>query len=134
MTEPTYGASRAGSVMLDLGDDIGALILDAPAELNGREIEISQAGGTRARHTHSMVRERVTDAGVSYAAVYISLAAGDYVLWRDDGTPAGTVSIRGGHIAHFSWPLAGGIGRGRNNPEGSQSEPASAPNQAHARS
>jgi hypothetical protein len=105
MTHHVDTPSRAGSVMLDLGDDIGALILDAPAELNGREIEISRAGDDAgARHTHSMVRERVTEAGVSYAAVYISVPAGDYIVWREDETPAGTVSVRGGHIAHFRWP------------------------------
>jgi hypothetical protein len=105
MTHHIDTPSRAGSVMLDLGKDIGALILDAPAELNGREIEISRADdGTGARHTHSLVRDRVTDAGMSYAAVYISLPAGDYVIWRDDDNPAGSVTVRGGQIAHFRWP------------------------------
>lgn len=107
MTEHRVTPSRAGSVVLDLGEDIGALILDAPAELNGREIEIScVSGGTGARHTHSLVRERVTHAGICYAAVYISLPAGDYVVWRDDDTPAGRVSVYGGQIAHFRWPHA----------------------------
>ncbi len=104
MTEHIGTASRAGSVVLDLGDDIGALILDAPAELNGREIEISRtAGGTGARHAHSLVRERITAAGVSYAAVYVSVPAGDYTIWRDDDSPAGTVTVLGGQIAHFRW-------------------------------
>jgi len=108
MEEHVYGPTRTGSVMLDLGEGIGALILDAPAELNGREIEISRTGGDAgARHTHSMVRERVTEAGVSYAAVYISVPAGDYVVWRDDDSPAGTVTVQGGHIAQFSWPPDG---------------------------
>lgn len=107
MTEHIYIPSRPGSVVLDLGDNIGALILDAPAELKGREIEISRAGaGTGARHTHSLVRERMTGAGVCYAAVYISLPAGDYIVWRDDDTPAGTVTVCGGQIAHFRWPCA----------------------------
>src|SRR5215469_2318555 len=102
MTHHVDTPSRAGSVILDLGNDVGALILDAPAELNRREIEISRADdGTGARRTHSLVRERRTDAGVSYAAVYISVPAGDYVVWREDETPAGSVSVRGGHIAHF---------------------------------
>jgi hypothetical protein len=105
MTEQHYGPSRAGSVVLDLGEGIGALILAAPAALNGQEIEISEAaGGTGARHTHSLVRERVTEAGVSYAAVYVSVPAGDYVVWRDDDIPAGTITVAGGQIAHFRWP------------------------------
>src|SRR5215475_8183760 len=105
MAEQNYGPSRTGSVVLELGDGIGVLILDAPAELNGREIEISGvAGGTGARHTHSMVRERGTGAGTCYAAVYISLPVGDYIVWRDDDTPAGTVTVRSGEITHFAWP------------------------------
>lgn len=109
MTEHIYGPSHAGSVVLDLGENVGALILDAPAELNGREIEISRAGGgTGTHHTHSQVRERITDAGTSYAAVYVSVPAGDYVVWRDEDTPAGTVTVRGGQVAHFAWPASRG--------------------------
>lgn len=109
MTENTYGPSRAGSVVLDLGDGIGVLILDAPAELNGWEIEISRAdGGSLVRHTHSQVRERATAAGTSYAAVYVSLPAGEYIVWRDEDSPAGRVSVRGGQVAHFHWPSAAG--------------------------
>jgi hypothetical protein len=110
MTENAYAApSRAGSVVLDLGEDIGAFILEAPAELNGREIEISRAaGGAGARLTHSLVRERTTAVGTSYAAVYVSLPAGQYTIWRDDDTPAGTVTVRGGQIARFHWPAADG--------------------------
>jgi hypothetical protein len=109
MTENAHaGPSGPGSVILEVGNDIGALILDAPAGLNGREIEISPAaGGAGARQTHSLVRERTTAAGTSYAAVYVSLAAGDYVVWRDDDTPAGTVTVRGGQISHFRWPPDG---------------------------
>src|SRR5580704_14738876 len=54
MTELAWGPSNAGSVVLDLGADIGALILDTPAELAGREIEISPASdGRGARRTPS---------------------------------------------------------------------------------
>jgi hypothetical protein len=105
MPEPVLGPSGAGSVVLDLGADIGALVLDASAELNGREIEISPAdGGARAHRTHSLVRERWTGAGRSYAAVYPGLPAGDYTIWRDSVTPAGTVTIDGGHVTRYRWP------------------------------
>ena len=101
-----HTASRTGSVLLDLGGDIGVLIPDAPASLAGREIEISRVGAADGAHrTHSMVRERITEAGVSYAAVYISVPAGDYTVWRDRMTPAGTVTIRGGDISHFTWAV-----------------------------
>ncbi len=40
------GPSRDGSVMLDIGGDIGALVLHTSAEMLGVEIEISPTGTT----------------------------------------------------------------------------------------
>ena len=102
MTETVLGTSGPGSVILELGEGIGALILVTPPGLAGHEIEISpSAGGAR---THSLVRERRTASGTSYAAVYPVVPAGDYTVWRDDGTPAGRVSIQGGQPSQFRWP------------------------------
>jgi hypothetical protein len=105
MTEPEFvpGPSSAGSVVLDLGAGIGALILDTPAELAGREIEISPVGGASARRTHSLVRERRTGAGLSYAAVYPGLAAGDYTIWQDAVTPAATITVHSGQVTRCQW-------------------------------
>jgi len=106
MTEPESvpGPFSAGSVVLDLGAGIGALILAAPAELAGREIEISPArGGSSARRTHSLVRERRTGAGLSYAAVYPGLAVGDYTIWQDAVTPAATVTVHSGQVTSYWW-------------------------------
>jgi hypothetical protein len=52
MHEPAPGPSSSGSVVLDLGPGIGALVLHTPPELDGREIEISPLGSTPARRTH----------------------------------------------------------------------------------
>jgi hypothetical protein len=102
MTEHMNGTSGPGSVILELGDGVGALILEAPPGLHGQEIEISpDDGGPR---THSLVRERRTATKTLYAAVYPALAEGDYVVWRADGIPAGRVSIRGGRATRFRWP------------------------------
>ena len=102
MTEHMHGMSDPGSVILELGEGVGALILDAPPGLAGHEIEISPSGG--GARTHSLVRERHTATRTVYAAVYPVLAEGDYVVWRDDGLPAGQVSIRGGQASRFRWP------------------------------
>jgi hypothetical protein len=102
MTVHSAGTSDPGSVILELGEGVGALILDAPPHLHGHEIEISPlTGGPR---THSLVRERRTATRTVYAAVYPVLAEGDYVVWDEDGIPAGRVSIRGGRAARFRWP------------------------------
>jgi hypothetical protein len=113
MPEPVLGPSRAGSVVLDLGAGVGALILDTPAELSGREIEISPvAEGVSARRTHSLVRQRRTGAGTSYAAVYPGLAAGDYTVWQDALTPAGRVRIDSGRVTRRRWPSCGPVPAG----------------------
>jgi hypothetical protein len=119
MAEPVLGPSSAGSVVLELGDTVGVLVLEATAAMNGWEIEISPVDGAShhdhghdhahgdAHHphrTHSMVRERGTAAGTSYAAVYPGLAVGTYTVWRDHDTPVGTVTIDGGRVSSFRWP------------------------------
>ena len=96
------GTSDPGSVVLELGEGIGALILEAPPGLHGHEIEISPCGG--GPRTHSLVRERHTAVRTVYAAVYPVLPEGDYVVWREDGLPAGQVSICGGQATRFRWP------------------------------
>ncbi|MGH3160093.1 MAG: hypothetical protein ACRDNF_26455 [Streptosporangiaceae bacterium] len=104
MTEKIPPPSGLGTVVLDIGPGIGALILHTPAELDGREIEISRSDVPSAVRTHSQVRERRTGASVRYAAVYPDLAAGDYTLWRDELTPLTEVSIAGGAITTCRWP------------------------------
>jgi len=69
MREPVPGPSRSGSVILDLGPGVGALVLHAAPEMGGREIEVSPlGGGTPAHRTHSRVRPRKTGGETQYAA------------------------------------------------------------------
>jgi hypothetical protein len=102
MTEQILGTSGPGTVILELGEGIGALILETPRDLDGHEIEISPSGG--GSRTHSLVRERRTGAGRSYAAVYPLLPAGEYTVWDEGGGPAGQVTIHGGQASRFRWP------------------------------
>ena len=44
MDGPAAGPSGPGTVVMDVGGDIGALILYTPAAMDGREIEISRDG------------------------------------------------------------------------------------------
>jgi hypothetical protein len=104
VTEPAYGPTGAGTVMLSLGPGVGALLLTTPPQLNGDEIEISRADTPDAHRTHSQVRERNAGGRVSYAAVYPDLAAGAYTVWRDEITAVGTVTVTGGTVTSFDWP------------------------------
>jgi hypothetical protein len=106
MTEPVAGPTGPGTVVLELGADIGALILYTPAVLDGAEIEISRDDDPGARRTHSQVRQRHTTTTTSYAAVYPGLPEGSYTIWRDRQDSAGSVVITGGQVTTWSWPAA----------------------------
>jgi len=104
MHEHVLGPSGSGSVILELGPGVGALVLHTPPELNGREIEVSPLGGTAVRRTHSMVRLRTTGRGMHYAAVYPQLTAGTYTVWDDAVTPVATITVPGGQVTEAWWP------------------------------
>jgi len=104
MTEAIAGPSGPGTVVLDLGANVGALVLYTPAALDGLEIEISLEDVPGARRTHSRVRPRHTAAGTRYAAVYPGLSAGRYTVWAATRDPAGAVVITGGCVTSWNWP------------------------------
>ena len=120
-------------VVLDIGGDIGALVISAPASLAGAEIEIcpSRTGrsepdeGTRWWHgpwrrqtqphchtnghahawPHVAVVGRATGLGTQHCAVYPGLRRGRYDLWlRPDEPTALTVTVQGGLVAWADWP------------------------------
>ena len=104
MTEPAAGPSGPGTVIMELGADVGALILYTPADLDGEEIEISRDGDPGSRRTHSRVRPRHMPGETRYAAVYPGLPAGRYTVWRDERSPAATVTVAGGQVSSCDWP------------------------------
>jgi hypothetical protein len=106
MTERSAHASQA-AVVLDIGGDVGALVLYTGAEDDEAEIDISPGTDPAAPRSHNQVHPRRAPAGVVYSAVYPALAAGEYTLWRDEHTPEATITIRGGQITEhrLSAPL-----------------------------
>src|SRR6266571_4278054 len=104
MAEQIPGPSASGSVVLNLGPGIGALVLRTPPELDGQEIQVSPRDAAAGPGTHSRVRQRHPAGGVQYAAVYPDLAAGEYLVWREaDGTEL-AVTIGGGSVTTARWP------------------------------
>ena len=94
------------SVVLNIGEGTGALVLYTPAALDGREIEISRLAPdpADARRTHAVVRRRDTSSASVFAAVYPDLPAGDYTIWRDAQTRAMTATVAGGSVSNCHWP------------------------------
>ena len=104
MTESAAGPSGPGTVVMELGADIGALVLYTPADLDGEEIEISPDDDPGARRTHAQVRARHMASATTYAAVYPGLRAGRYTIWRDKRQPAAAVTVTGGKVTSCRWP------------------------------
>jgi hypothetical protein len=105
MTESAAGPTGPGSVVMELGADIGALVLYTPPGLDGEEIEISRDDAPPGVHrTHSRVRARPMPGETRYAAVYPGLRAGSYTIWRDEVTAAATATITGGQVSNCHWP------------------------------
>ncbi|WP_034260805.1 hypothetical protein [Actinospica robiniae] len=102
-----YGPSPSASVVLNLGEDIGALIIEADESLHGVEIEISRLPrddeAVLPPRTHSIVRQRLTRPVPTYDAVYPDLNEGTYTIWSDPHTPRATVEIRGGAITRHQY-------------------------------
>jgi hypothetical protein len=88
--------------VLDIGGDIGALIIYTRPELRNREVEVSLKGGN-ARRVHTEVLERLVNGQPLYTAVFAELAAGLYTLWGNATSPAGEITIVGGEIAEVDW-------------------------------
>ena len=89
------------TVVLDIGGDIGALIIYAEGELHGREIEVSPRGSTT--RVHVEVLERRINGRPVFAAVFPGLRAGEYEIWENARKPSGTVTIVGGEVATVDW-------------------------------
>jgi hypothetical protein len=87
------------SPVLDIGGDVGALLLITGPERAGTEIEVRRLDG--AAHTHTAVHPRRTASGVLHAALYPALLAGDYELLLSPAGAAGNphISISGGALA-----------------------------------
>ena len=51
-----------GSVLLDIGDDIGALVVTMPADLEGIEVEINRVDATDHRHPNGHQHDHHHDA------------------------------------------------------------------------
>jgi hypothetical protein len=88
---------QADSLVLDIGDGIGALILYAPEDALDAEIDVSRHGdGYR---THTIIRRRQAGGRTVSAGVYPSLGEGVYDVWSLGGAVMGTVVVQSGHVA-----------------------------------
>jgi hypothetical protein len=98
-----------GAVMLDIGGDIGALVVTMPAAMAGIEVEIRPAGisdfPAGHHHTHVGVVGRPVGEELVYSAVYSELESGTYELHELPNGPVRlTASVQGGSVTEVNWP------------------------------
>ena len=98
---------RAQPVVLDLGGEIGALIVRTSPELLGVEVEISPAADDEARR-HKQVLRRVLGPETATVLVYDNLPEGCYTLWLDGIAVTRGVRVAGGKVAELDWRDATG--------------------------
>jgi hypothetical protein len=107
-----------GPVLLDIGGDVGAIVLRLPPELLGAEIELHGRAAPGAHghphgegshhhphhHPHVAVVERPVAGGSIFAAVFPAVQAGRYEL-REPGSGVSVgVEVTGGSVTEADWP------------------------------
>jgi hypothetical protein len=95
-------ASTEGSVVMEVGGDVGALVVYAPYALAGREIELALRGESW-QFVHTEVRERRLSDGTVYAGVFPAVPSGEYTLLPLAALPALDVNVEGGRVSELTW-------------------------------
>ena len=98
------GPTGGGTVVLELGTGIGALVLITSPELDGAQIDISLAG-SHSHRTHSVVRPSHLAGATQYAAVYPGPPPGSYTVWPASADPLTTAIITGGAVTMTHWTI-----------------------------
>ena len=123
VTEAHNAHAGQGAVLLDIGGDIGALVVEMPAHLVGLEVEIRPLGPEQVRaHTHDghthvhahahthlahvAVVSRPVAEGQLPSLVFGELQAGRYDLFEKGRADAValTVEVAGGAVTTATWP------------------------------
>jgi hypothetical protein len=120
-TETLPEPSGPGTVVLDIGGDIGAAAVYVPVPLAGVEIEIRRDGAPW-EGRHVAVRERQLPDAAVWAALFPTLDSGDYeirVRHSDPDAPTTRFTVTGGRVTTVHWrdadlsgAASGGLGRG----------------------
>jgi hypothetical protein len=121
-------AGKGSSVLLDIGDGVGAIVVTTPADLDDAEIERRPAGEPPAAHedeerTHghghghgrahgghrlphvAVVPRSSPDGQLVHSAVFADVPTGRYDLYvLPDGPVRLTVDVLGGQVTEATWP------------------------------
>src|SRR5579862_5841384 len=90
-------------VVLDIGGDVGALIIHADPECHDLQIEIAPTGQEQGKREHQHILERPMPGQTMYAAVFGGLRAGRYTLFTNNEVRQRDVAIAGGGVTTLDW-------------------------------
>ncbi|HEY6284205.1 MAG TPA: hypothetical protein VIX20_00965 [Ktedonobacteraceae bacterium] len=99
MVETYSERAHSENAVLDIGEDIGALVIYTGQEMLGNEIEVCP----KDNHTlkiHTAVLERKVNGRTLYAALFLELPEGDYITLT---TPSSEITIIGGQVVELNW-------------------------------
>ncbi len=99
MAETYVEKVHTENAVLDIGEDIGALVIYTKQEMLGREIEVSPKDN-QTQKIHTAVLERKVNGRTYFAALFLELPEGDYITLT---TPSSEITIIGGQVTELNW-------------------------------
>ena len=90
------------NAVLDIGEDIGALVIYTIQEMLGKEIEVSPKYNLALR-IHTAVLEREVNGRTYFAALFLELPEGDYITLT---SPSSEITIIGGQVTELNWQVS----------------------------
>ncbi len=98
-----------GAVLLDIGGEIGAVVVTMPAAMDGAEVELRPAGhrpgDAHVHHPHVAVVNRPVAGGEVPSLVFPEVAQGRYGLaLKESDAIALSVEVSGGAVTTADWP------------------------------
>ena len=112
-----------GAVLLDIGGDVGAAVVEMPDDLEGVEVEIRPSGGWAQQHRghhhghdhphdhdghhhpHVAVVRRPVGDDLVASLVFGEVTEGSYdLVVKDTDDVCLEIDVRGGEVTHARWP------------------------------
>jgi ABC-type Zn2+ transport system substrate-binding protein/surface adhesin len=124
-TEVENPFAGQGSVLLDIGDDVGAVVVEMPVEMEGVEVEIrpddggvhehehghdhdhdhDHGEGSHSHHPHVAVVNRPVEGGQLPSLVFPEVREGRYGLYlKETDVRRLTLAVAGGQVTSAEWP------------------------------
>ena len=99
-TEVTPAPGRSSTSVLDIGGEVGALVVLLAARPAGGELEAEPVGSPDARF-HTGVHLREMGRHAAWTAVFPKVVEGTYHLLDEGGSPLATVAVAGGAVHYL---------------------------------